>query len=323
MTKHRAGGRTARWILLSMALTMTLGLAPAARLAAAPATQGYEGEVRYTISAPTASVQGVLSVRFDAPAGATPTATWAYANSAGHFASQAGRLCKTGEVVSAQAQGELPPGQSSLAGEDARRQYLIRIGLPHAILHITCTTSPGVSGLAPGDALQSACGDPIPAGAALPAAAPTYSSRALLAGSKVCTYPFGSAGGRRVNFISWRLHERTADTVTQASAAGYAAPVAEAALSSLKPSAGALKPDFDPATTVYYLAVSHDVESVTLSATTAHAGEQVTFYQPASVTGGGSATQPLPVGPSAIPVVVTTADKQNARMYVLQVTRAP
>ena len=251
---------------------------------AGAATQplGYEGEVTYTISAPTASVQGSVAVRFDKAVEGAPN------------------------------------------GGHAARQYLIRVGFPHIPIRITCTTSPGVSGAAPGDEVQSACGDPIPRDAGIPSAAPRYETRERLDGYKVCTYPFGSTGGTRVNFIAWHLREITAAAPTTVSAPGPGPATTQGAeLAGIKVSAGSLKPEFASAKPVYYLAVDHDVESISIASTPSDPAAHVTFYRPATMTTATSATVKLPVGQSAIPVTVTAAGGTVTSAYVIQVTRAP
>jgi hypothetical protein len=320
MNTNDLGGRA---FALGMLVLVGSWMMPVAGAATQPL--GYEGEVTYTISAPTASVQGSVAVRFDkAVEGAPSGGRWSLLNSGGHFRTQAGRLCKTGDVVSTDVQGELQGALSSIVGDDAARQYLIRVGFPHIPIRITCTTSPGVSGAAPGDELQSACGDPIPRTAGLPAVAPRFDRRDQLDGYKVCTYPFGSTGGTRVNFIAWHLREITAAAPATVSAPGPGPATTQGAeLAGIRVSAGALKPEFAPAKPVYYLAVDHDVESVTIASTPSDPAAHVSFYRPATMTTATSATVKLPVGQSAIPVTVTAADGHGTGAYVIQITRAP
>jgi hypothetical protein len=289
--------------------------------AAAPVPVGYEGEVSYVISAPTASVHGGVALRLDKST-SSASSSWSYVNTGGHFKTAADRHCKTGDVVTSEVTGDLQSGLSDITGEAASQQFVLRIGFPHVPIRLTCTTSPGVSSPAPGDILQNACGEPIAAGVSLPARAARFTDAAKLEGYKVCTYP--AAAGTRVNFIAWHLRA-LAETAAAPDASASSVPVdaAQSALAALSVSAGALSPAFDAATPVYYLSVAHAVEQIRVIATPADGAAKLAFYRPATMTHSNAANIALAVGTNAIPLTVTARDGLHTRAYVLQVTRAP
>src|SRR5690606_29193966 len=91
---------------------------------------------------------------------------------------------------------------------------------------------------------------------------------------------------------------------------------------SLTPSAGALDPTFDPATTGYAVTVDNATDSITLTPTAADTNATITVDGQTVVSGSASQAIALTVGNTAIPVVVTAQDGATAQTYIVTVTRA-
>ncbi|NRC56633.1 autotransporter family protein [Neoaquamicrobium sediminum] len=104
-------------------------------------------------------------------------------------------------------------------------------------------------------------------------------------------------------------------TVTRAASA-------EATLAGLVPSAGALDPAFDPATTDYAVAVDNGTDSITLTPTATEATATIAVDGQTVASGSASQQIALAVGSTAIQVVVTAADGTTTRAYTATVTRA-
>ena len=96
----------------------------------------------------------------------------------------------------------------------------------------------------------------------------------------------------------------------------------DATLASLVPSAGALDPAFNPATTGYDVTVDNATDSITLTPTAADANATITVAGQTVASGSVSQAIPLAVGASAIPVVVTAEDGTTTQTYTVTVTRA-
>ena len=102
----------------------------------------------------------------------------------------------------------------------------------------------------------------------------------------------------------------------------FAAPRADAALSGLALSAGALNPDFAADTLAYTAQVDNSVASVTVTPAARDAGASVTVDGAAVAGGTASGAIALHGGENLIRVVVTAADGQTTRSYLITVTRA-
>jgi hypothetical protein len=88
----------------------------------------------------------------------------------------------------------------------------------------------------------------------------------------------------------------------------------DASLASLAVSPGKLSPDFHPGVLAYTVALTHGIDSVTLTATPA--------YSEAHLAGDVGAKKALEVGDNLLSVVVTAEDGVTTQTYTLTVTRA-
>lgn len=96
----------------------------------------------------------------------------------------------------------------------------------------------------------------------------------------------------------------------------------DATLVSLQPAVGTLSPDFSPGTTAYAIAVANAVEGITLTPTAADASATIMVGGNLVPSGGQSAPVSLPVGRTAIPIVVTAGDGTTTQTYTVTVIRA-
>ena len=99
-------------------------------------------------------------------------------------------------------------------------------------------------------------------------------------------------------------------------------PSADAYLSVLHLSAGALSPSFVSTTYNYSVAVANTVASIILTPTAQDPGARVTINGTAVTSGTASAPINLNEGANTITIVVTAADGVTAKTYTLTVTRA-
>ena len=103
---------------------------------------------------------------------------------------------------------------------------------------------------------------------------------------------------------------------------------ADATLSGLTLSAGALDPVFAPGTTTYAVSVASSVDTVTVTPTATNAAGNAagaTITVNAAGVDSGSASNPIDLTagmPRAIPIVVTSADGANTMTYTVTATRA-
>jgi hypothetical protein len=104
-------------------------------------------------------------------------------------------------------------------------------------------------------------------------------------------------------------------TVTRAGAA-------DAALSGLALSEGALSPAFAAGTTAYTTSVGEAVSSITVTPQTADAAASVTVDGRPVARGASSAAVPLAVGETVVSIVVTAQDSTTTTAYTVTVTRA-
>ncbi len=123
---------------------------------------------------------------------------------------------------------------------------------------------------------------------------------------------------------SSRLSSPPGDTTTTRT---YTVTVTRAAssnakLASLTPSVGALDPGFNPDSFDYAVAVANAVESIALTPTAADANATITVNGQSVTSGGVSQAIALPVGSTAISVVVTAGDGTTTRTYTVTAMRA-
>jgi len=97
---------------------------------------------------------------------------------------------------------------------------------------------------------------------------------------------------------------------------------ANADLSGLALSNGTLSPSFGSGTTVYTASVGNNVNSITVSPTTADGNAVVTVNGVAVDSGAASASLPLVVGSNTIAVAVTAENGTTTKTYTITVTRA-
>ncbi|MBX9452656.1 MAG: cadherin-like beta sandwich domain-containing protein [Mesorhizobium sp.] len=95
-----------------------------------------------------------------------------------------------------------------------------------------------------------------------------------------------------------------------------------AKLASLTPSVGALDPGFNPDSFDYAVAVANAVDSIALTPTADDANAMVTVNGQSVTSGGVSQAIALPVGSTAISVVVTAGDGTTTRTYTVTAMRA-
>lgn len=107
-----------------------------------------------------------------------------------------------------------------------------------------------------------------------------------------------------------------------AGGAGPVLPSDDARLAALSVSDGTLAPAFDPDELAYDLDVAHDVASLTVTPTTAHAAATVTVAGSPVASAAPSSPVALPVGASEVEVVVTAQDGTTTRTYAVSVMRA-
>ena len=112
------------------------------------------------------------------------------------------------------------------------------------------------------------------------------------------------------------------------SAGGFAATInikvlANALLSGLKPSAGALSPVFSGSTTSYTVTVVNGVASITLTPTASDPASTIKIDGVAVASGSASSPVALPVGVTNITATVTCQDGTATKTYTVAVTRSP
>ncbi|MDQ0640272.1 gliding motility-associated-like protein [Pedobacter sp. W3I1] len=100
------------------------------------------------------------------------------------------------------------------------------------------------------------------------------------------------------------------------------AATANADLSALTLSAGALSPAFSPATISYTASVGNATTSITVTPTITDATATVTVNGAAVASGNPSAAIPLVVGTNTITIVVAAQDGTTTKTYTVTVTRA-
>jgi len=93
-------------------------------------------------------------------------------------------------------------------------------------------------------------------------------------------------------------------------------------LAGLATSEGTLDPVFSPGTFSYNLDVANQVDSITITPTASEPTATITVNGTSVASGAVSPSISLPVGPTAIPVVVTAADGTTTQTYTVNVTRA-
>ncbi|MGM0554704.1 MAG: cadherin-like beta sandwich domain-containing protein, partial [Pseudomonadota bacterium] len=99
------------------------------------------------------------------------------------------------------------------------------------------------------------------------------------------------------------------------------APSDDATLSALAPSSGSLAPAFDPATLAYDVAVSHAVDSFSVTPTLSDPDARITLDGERVESGTGSPEMSLAVGSQTLELVITAPDWSTST-YAVTVTRA-
>ncbi|RYF28675.1 MAG: IPTL-CTERM sorting domain-containing protein [Comamonadaceae bacterium] len=102
----------------------------------------------------------------------------------------------------------------------------------------------------------------------------------------------------------------------------FAEPSANAALTGLTATAGALSPAFSTATTAYSIGVSNATTSTTVTPTVDTPGSTVTVNGGAVASGTASGSIALAVGSNITTTVVTARDGTTTKTYTLTITRA-
>ncbi|WP_306823223.1 DUF4347 domain-containing protein, partial [Janthinobacterium sp. UMAB-60] len=102
----------------------------------------------------------------------------------------------------------------------------------------------------------------------------------------------------------------------------FTEPTANAALSGLSATAGALSPAFATATTAYTIAVPNATASTTITPTVDTPGTTVTVNGVSVASGAASGSIALNVGANTITTIVTALDGSTTKTYTVTVTRA-
>ena len=102
----------------------------------------------------------------------------------------------------------------------------------------------------------------------------------------------------------------------------FTEPTANAALSGLSATAGALSPAFATATTAYTIAVPNATASTTITPTVDTPGTTVTVNGVSVASGAASGSIALNVGANTITTIVTALDGSTTKTYTITITRA-